>query len=370
MEPCLLHQKKSLVGAFKFLAEGLKNETAVWLDFHFKTSLSTPYMAIIEPTLRCPMRCKFCDLPNETVFPKASELSLDRWKRILYELREFSPLISDVYIAGGEPFFRADLCDIIETAHALGMRTRTLTIGAFLTPQVLDRLTASPMNWLKFSILSAREEVHNALVGRPVFKKSIAAVKYLRARGYSGKLGFLSSVWQGNVRELAAIVRMAEELSVDAVLFRPLFGNTQSVRSFDNPAQRNKSCMIEDEELVRAAVEKLKKLKRAGSPIANSDRQLDILVEQSLGRNDGVPGCHMMYESLYIRPNGDIEACGHMSLGRMGNVSKQSLCEVLNSAHAYAVRHGVSRSCRCQGNAYLRKSLGDKAVAVRDLLGV
>jgi MoaA/NifB/PqqE/SkfB family radical SAM enzyme len=351
-----------------FLAAGIRNELAVSSDFYLKTHFSRPYIAIIEPTLRCPMACKFCDLPTDTTFPESKELSAATWVRILRDLTEFNPLIRDIYIAGGEPFFRRDLCDILEGAHHLGLRTRLLTIGALCTQKVLDRLLRSPLHWLKFSILSAREQVHDGFVGRPAFGAVVRAVRYLHDHGYPGKMGFLSTVWNGNVRELEEIVKLAEDLRIEGVLFRPLFGQTQSMREFQNPPPLSPLCRIHDPAELRRAIARLKELKLAGAPILNSNEQLDVLVRQNLGTNDGLPGCHLMYESIYIRPNGDIEVCGHMSLGTMGNCANRNVADVLGSKAAWEARHCVSRHCKCQGNIFVRKSFGEKAGLALDVL--
>jgi MoaA/NifB/PqqE/SkfB family radical SAM enzyme len=351
-----------------YMARGLWAETAVWLDFKFKTSLSKPFAVIIEPTLRCPMGCAFCNFPKEALFPKSVELSLETWLRILRELREYNPLIRDVYVAGGEPFLRNDLCDLLAGAHELGYRTRLLTIGVFCTPKICDRLLRSPMEWLRFSILSPYADVHDAFVKRPVFGRATSAIRYLKENGYRGKIGFLTSITSMNVRDVAGIVELARELAIDGVIFRPLFSQTQTIRTFEDQRELPEDC-VADPQLVIEAVQTLKRLKSEGAPILNSERQLDQIVEQMVHGRGGVPGCHMMYESVYIRPNGDLEVCGHMTLGRMGNVAQTPVAAALSAREAYAARHRVSRSCRCEANAFLRKTLGEKArVAVGAML--
>ena len=243
-----------------------------------------------------------------------------------------------------------------------------VTIGAFCTQKVCDRLLQSPMKWLKFSIHSADQRVHDRLVGRRVFEKAVSAIRYLRESGYSGKLGILTTVFRENVHHLDEIVYLAQRLGVDSVFFRPLFGNTRATRLFGVPAPKNPECVIDDHSAVVDAIGKLKDMKRQGFPIADTQQQLDLIVRQTLGKNEGLRGCHMMYESIYIRPNGDVEICGHMSLGTMGNVSHTSLKDVLTSESAYAARHAISRSCCCQGNAFVRKTIGEKVSVVFSVL--
>src|SRR5690348_503118 len=163
---------RSLVGA-------ARAQLAVYSDYRLKTNLSRPFEVLIEPTVRCPMACTFCDLPTDNTYPKANELPITRWMEIVEELKAYIPVFKSVYIGGGEPFFRKDLIELIEHAHKIGVGTRTLTVGMFCTPPLLDRILASPMDSLKFSLHSSREDVHNRLVGKDVFQRSTGAVRYL-----------------------------------------------------------------------------------------------------------------------------------------------------------------------------------------------
>jgi len=314
------------------------------------------------------MGCKFCDLPFDNTFPKDRELSLVQWTRILRELKEWSPLVREVYVSGGEPFLRPDMIEILEQAYQLGINTRMSTIGAFCSQAICDRLLQSPVKWLKFSIHSGNAAIHDALVGRRVFAKVVEAIKYLKSHGYRGNIGILTTIFSGNVADLGSVVRLAQELHVDSVYFRPLFGNTRAVRVYGEPVLSEPSCIVHDASALQAAIDEMKELRNKGAPIVNTDRQLDLIVKQNLGLNEGLPGCKMMYESIYIRPDGTVEVCGHMSLGSMGNVASKSVSEVLSSNAAYQARHIVSRKCQCQGNAFVCKTFADRLSIIIDIL--
>lgn len=373
VDKALTGRVKGVTEKGRFVVRAAASQAAVMCDFKFKTNLSKPQMVLIEPTLRCPMACTFCDLPTDRTYPKRHELPISRWMQILEELREFSPLIRSVYISGGEPFLRRDLIDLIEHAHKIGMGTRTLTIGRFLDKELCGRLLDSPMEFLKFSLHSNRKEVHDTLVGRDIFDQATGAMRYLKASGYDGKLGVLCTMFAGNVDHVDDIVRfVTDDVGLDSILFRPLFGQTVANRERDGlPSEYesfNEACVIRDMDAVASAVEKLKVLKREGYPIANSMTQLDALLWQASGTYEGLPGCHMMYESMFIKPNGNIDACGHLALGVMGNVAERSVTDVLKSVEAYETRHAVSRECRCQGNVFLKKTTSDKFRVAMDLL--
>ena len=355
----------------RFIAAGVMNTLAVQSDFRFRTNLSKPYMVLVEPTLRCPMACKFCDLPTDRTYPRQDELPIQRWMEILSELREFSPLIRSVYISGGEPFFRRDLIDLIEYAHEIGLGTRTLTVGQFCNEALLDRLLASPMEVLKFSLHSSQSDVHNALVGRDVFDRAVGAIRYLRSNGYQGRIGILCTAFAGNADHLADVARFATDLGVDEILFRPLFGQTVANREPElllQEAEYNPECVVPDVSVLRRSVAELKAMRGSVSPIVDTDDQLDAIVGLADGTFRPPSGCHMMYEGIYIKPNGNIDACGHLALGVLGNVAERAGGGGLRSSEAYEVRHGVSRRCACDGNVFLNRTAAQRRALAIDVL--
>jgi MoaA/NifB/PqqE/SkfB family radical SAM enzyme len=352
-------------------AEAVKAQTTVYSDYYARTSLSMPYIAQIEPTLRCPMACKFCDLPTDRTYTKPSELPIERWMEILHELQEVSPLLRSVYISGGEPFLRRDLIRLIEYGNSIGMGMRTLTIGRFCDEPLLDRLLASPMQILKFSLHSSRADVHDELVGSAVFEKAVGAIRYLRKNGYQGKLGMLCTAFAGNADHLDEIARFGTDIGLDEIYFRPLFGQTVAFRDpeiVESQPRFAEDCVIHDTVPLRRSIEALKELRRSGAPIVDDEAQLDAIVSITEGTFNGIERCKMMFEAIYVKPNGDVHACGHLALGVLGNVAHERVRDVLSSPEAKAVRCGISRDCRCQGNLFVRPQTGRRAHLLLNLM--
>ena len=133
-------------------------------------------------------------------------------------------------------------------------------------------------------------------------------------------------------------------------------------------AEYNPECVVPDVSVLRRSVAELKAMRGSVSPIVDTDDQLDAIVGLADGTFRPPSGCHMMYEGIYIKPNGNIDACGHLALGVLGNVAERAVGEVLRSSEAYEVRHGVSRRCACDGNVFLNRTAAQRRALAIDVL--
>ena len=81
--------------------------------------MNTPRSVDLEFTSRCNLRCRYCfffDHPEVTY----KALPIEEWLKFIDELGQCS--VMDVCLAGGEPFIRDDLPDLIEAIVKNRMR--------------------------------------------------------------------------------------------------------------------------------------------------------------------------------------------------------------------------------------------------------
>jgi sulfatase maturation enzyme AslB (radical SAM superfamily) len=207
------------------------------------------------------------------------------------------------------------------------------------------------------------------LVGRSVFNRAVSAIKYLRDNGYQSSIGMLCTVYAENYDHLGEVARFGNDIGLDYIYFRPLFPQTVADRREDVDRETVSDLMVPDLSVLKASIDELKDLKERGLPIADTDEQLDAIVGMADGSFVGKTGCKLMYESIHIKPNGNVDACGHMALGVLGNVATTPVADVLSAEQAWSVRHSVDRKCNCLGNLFVRRSLRSKTAAVLDLIG-
>lgn len=127
---------------------------------------------------KCNQKCIFCYAAGEKL-SSASELSTDAWKRAIDNLKKAGvPMIT---FTGGEPTQRADLCELID--YSRWFVTRLNTNGTLLTEELCDGLRKASLDSLQITLYSHNPEIHNALVGAPLFEKTVQGIKNAVAAG-------------------------------------------------------------------------------------------------------------------------------------------------------------------------------------------
>ena len=127
---------------------------------------------------KCNQKCIFCYAAGEKL-SSASELSTADWKRAIDNLKKAGvPMIT---FTGGEPTQRVDLCELID--YSRWFVTRLNTNGTLLTEELCDGLRKASLDSLQITLYSHNPEIHNALVGAPLFEKTVQGIKNAVAAG-------------------------------------------------------------------------------------------------------------------------------------------------------------------------------------------
>src|SRR2546426_7567776 len=84
--------------------------------------MSQPLWLLAELTYRCPLQCPYCSNPLEFAGGRfRNELGTEDWCRVFREAKALGVL--QLGLSGGEPLLRADLEQLVATAHEVGLYT-------------------------------------------------------------------------------------------------------------------------------------------------------------------------------------------------------------------------------------------------------
>ncbi len=137
-----------------------------------------PWIAHIELTYRCNLRCCHCYVES---YESPNELSLDEWKDIFDQLHTFG--VFGLTISGGEPLMRKDVFDILR--HVSGkFLICFLTNGTLLDAEGIEELRRLKPQQVEVSLYGADSEMHDRITRVPgSFEKTVRALETLGRKG-------------------------------------------------------------------------------------------------------------------------------------------------------------------------------------------
>jgi MoaA/NifB/PqqE/SkfB family radical SAM enzyme len=235
---------------------GLAIARSVWLQ-------DRPFLLYYKPTARCDARCAICDRWQHAR-PASEELPLDTVTPLLERFRRAGAAVLTLW--GGEPLLRADLPEMLVAAHRLGYRTSMCT-----NARELERRAADVVPHLDVLLcsLDGHGEVHDRMRGvTGMFDRVVAGLRAARAVP-SCDVKIWACLHRESAGHVDLLVDLAGELGV-GIEFFPL----SSITGY------NDALRLSPPELT-AAIERVRVRKRAGAPVRNPDRALELLARNA-----------------------------------------------------------------------------------------
>lgn len=113
----------------------------------------------LNVTDRCNLTCTYCSVPVTKVNDPSPELTLDQLSRLFDEFEELG--VKLVRLAGGEPFVRRDIQDILELVGYRSFKTIVLTNGLPVQRRHVEQAVSLPsIDSFAFSVDGASAENH------------------------------------------------------------------------------------------------------------------------------------------------------------------------------------------------------------------
>ncbi len=291
--------------------------------------MSTPYWvspreANLLITGMCNLRCKHCSVTSHGDLD--TDLPLSEWIKILDELKR-SKLLK-LTLTGGEPLYRPDFTEFLAEVYKRPFRFSINTNGTLITPSIIKTVKrySSRLNEFMVSLDGPDMETVDNQRGEGVFEELVAGVKKLR----TAKLpfGFYCTVTSINVEKLNETAEFALSLGADWIKFNNFL--------LAGPVLNHS--MVPDQARFNRATERLYPL--AVQSTGRIHGTLIDMRERVLKYKDGVLdktenraySCGGGKGKIAIFPDGRVTPCDHLPDLTLGNITGQSLEEILTGS--------------------------------------
>ncbi len=292
--------------------------------------MKSPRTVDIDITNRCNLRCSYCyhfSSPGDV----DADLPTEEWLTFFAELGRLS--VMDVTLAGGEPFFRKDLRQIIQGIVDNRMRYAILSNGTLIDDDMVAFIKSTKRcNYVQLSIDGSRPETHDVFRGPGALEKAIRGIRTLQKHGVSPAVRV--TIHRHNVHDLENIARLLlEDLGL------PSFGtNAASYMGLCQLNEQQVGMNLEERMLAMRSLVRLNE-KYDGRIQANAGPLADarMWAEMEQARKTGKPlprptgrltACGCVFDKIAIRADGVIVPCTMLSHIELGRINRDDLGEI------------------------------------------
>lgn len=305
------------------------------------------------PTDRCNLTCRQCDIWR---IDPAPELTTEEWKRVLNECAALCPGAS-LNFAGGEPFVRTDLVELIEHGVKLGFTVSANSNGLLVDDELAKRLYDAGLDILYLSLDGGTPQSHDTIRNRPgAFNKVMRAFDALDRVGRP-RVVIAAILHRLSVPEAPQMLNLAKERGYQ-IVFQPLYQTF--AEPYDPTWYQRSPWMPDDFVMLDEVLDTLILEKRNDGPICNEARQLEAF--KGYFRAPTLPnglGCKAGFKDIALDPYGNFLVCYH--LRPVGNVRERHIESLWWGKQTAERRQEVvdcPRTCNLQNCNFNRKGGG------------
>jgi SynChlorMet cassette radical SAM/SPASM protein ScmE len=298
--------------------------------------MRTPRTVDIDLTARCNLRCRYCyffdnpDVPYE-------DLPTEEWLQFFDELGRCT--VMDVVLAGGEPFARRDLPELLGGIVRNRMSFSLLSNGTLVDDEIAAFLASTGhCKYVQVSIDGSGPETHDACRGKGAFEAAVRGLHTLQRHGV--KVMVRVTIHRHNVHDLEATAHLLlEELGLGSFGTNAA-GYLGSCRVHaDDVMLTTEERQVAMEALLRLAETYPGRIQASAGPL--SEGRMWRRMEEA--RAAGAPpfsngghltacGCHST--KIAVRADGTIVPCNMLPHIELGHINQDSLTEVWQQAPA------------------------------------
>jgi SynChlorMet cassette radical SAM/SPASM protein ScmE len=306
--------------------------------------MPSPRQLDVEITHRCNLKCAYCYYYGH-VDVDYRDIPTDRWLGFWEECGEAG--VMRVNLAGGEPFMRDDLGELLGGIVRNRMRFVVLSNGSLISDSAASFISGTGRcDSVQVSVDGSRPEVHDVLRGEGSFRGAVRGIRTLQRHGVP--VSVRVTVHRHNVSDLTNIaVFLLEELGL------PGF-STNSAGAMGSCTGREGDVLL-DTPLRQEAMETLLKLdEEYGGRISASagplaDARMWRRMEEARASGDPpfpnggrLTACGCFRSTLAVRSDGAFVPCSMLAHEVLGYIGRDTLTDVWRGSPVLdAMRHRV-----------------------------
>lgn len=301
---------------------------------HFFTFPSRPRYINLSFTYICNSRCLMCDnWKRYKDEPKkvSKELTLKDYEKFFSENDYWFSDLKNIGIAGGEPFLRSDLIDLVKSIHKnlpkvqIGLQTNGLCPEK--TAEVLEKIVKFYPEISLGVSLDGIKKTHDKIRGiNGAYEKVLQTISQAKKIGIK-EINSGMTITNDNCTEILKVKEVVEKEGVKFACFLADSGeyyHKQTKNGLDENARKS-------------VINSLKEF--------SGDYYLDNLRLQLEGKRKRNLPCYSGWTSLVIDPYGEVRPCVLRS-DSFGNIKKSPLSEILTGVKAKEIREKIKK-CSC-----------------------
>jgi len=328
--------------------------------------MRTPKKIDIAITNRCNLRCRYC-YHFESSGDVSGDLPAREWLRFFEELNRCA--VMEVALAGGEPFMRDDLKEIIDGIVQNRMRFAILSNGTLIDDDMAAFLVATKRcNYVQVSIDGSMPESHDVMRGMGSFAKALKGLMTLRRHGVPAAVRV--TIHRKNVHDLEGIAKLLlEDLRLSSFGTNSAGAMGLCRKNAEMVQLTTQDRTIAMETLLRLTKKYNGRIQAMAGPLAEARGWLEMEEARFEGREPmrgrgSLAGCGCYRTSLSVRADGVITPCTMLSHIELGRINRDDLVEIWKNHADLGSLRGRNRIplsgfSFCEGCEYLQYCTGN-----------
>lgn len=301
-------------------------------------------------TTRCNLNCVLCSARE---LQCAQELKTGQIAQLIDKLSRYK---AGIFIGGGEPFIREDIVKVIEMIKLKGLRCGVVTNGTLLDDSSIKKLINTGLDNIVFSFLGP-QDIHDEMTNCPgTYEKLYNNAREFSRQKKGTKIIANCVICSKNYLRLEDMVDIGKQIRADMVRFEFLSFLTPqeiaNINRIDNGSRAGNDANFkvstytykpEENIQIDKLLQAIKRIKQKYKGFVQFKPYLsngDIKQWYCDGFSATLKRkCFFVWNSCFIKPNGEVMPCQFYSNYKIGSLLESSLDKIWNNVPYRALRN-------------------------------